>query len=526
MKSITFFLLLIATSLVSQSEFAPIGATWKFLHSSPSGAFQYDCDYNVCQQEKGSFAITGTSLIDGKAVSILQMIDVESNEAIGDSIYLHSNNDKVYFYDEGEFHLLYDFTAEAGDTLLISLPTSYVGFGFYNGSFQDDVDPIIHITVLVEDGGTVLVDGEMREVKDYYGINLDEDSNSYTLPRIIDGIGSGEAFFGYVGGFLAHGCFGRFLCYEDNNQSYTPFGCCDFPEDYPPRSVAPLGAEWLYEGWSDGTQGTGCESYCTGNYNMFKVVDEIEIGGRVHAVIHRYHRTAYSDWEETDDVIYMYDLEGDYYAHAGSNQFTRTYTTNLDIGDTIQSAAVYTYPKWIGIEEEYEFPAIGGLQVVTSVEDININGQSRKKITFNALSDYGLGIVIEGIGPLTHGLLGSTYPIPTSGCGPRLLCYRDSLISFTTQEECNCEFPMNTDAVSDETKSSIYLFPNPVHQKLTIDNQSNIDIHSVKVYSIKGTLLLHQEYVNEIDVSMLLPGMYMLDIVSEAGSIVKKFIKV
>jgi hypothetical protein len=265
MKKFTIFFLLFTTSLSAQMEYAPYGAFWKYTLHRFIVDYPYNCEFNICDQGKQRLEVIDTVTIQGKSVSVLQQFWGDSDTSGEPLIYVHANNDSVYFYAQNDFHLLYDFTAKDGDTININVPNFYNGPGSLNATPFQGVDSIYNIDVIEKDRDSVMVSGEMRRVAEY---NSFENNSAFTLPRIIDNIGSGSAYFGFNGGFVAEGCYGFFICYEDSNQVYTPFGCCEFPADYPKRKFAPEGAEWLYEGWSEGGPNEdGCDNSCKGNYN-------------------------------------------------------------------------------------------------------------------------------------------------------------------------------------------------------------------------------------------------------------------
>ena len=81
-------------------------------------------------------------------------------------------------------------------------------------------------------------------------------------------------------------------------------------------------------------------------------------------------------------------------------------------------------------------------------------------------------------------------------------------------------------SVEDNSLSSrIALLPNPASDLLTISSEGVV-IESIQVYSISGKLLLSGETnTQSIAVSSLSEGIYLLEIVSENGRQMKKFIK-
>ncbi len=108
-------LLLFIQSFVSaQSEFAPIGAEWYYQYQdyiSPYGLgyFKYEC--------------VGDSLVKGQVCRQIENMRVQSDSTVlpGAPIFVFERNDTVfrYSYELEDFHILMDYSAEVGDTLLI-----------------------------------------------------------------------------------------------------------------------------------------------------------------------------------------------------------------------------------------------------------------------------------------------------------------------------------------------------------------------------------------------------------------------
>jgi hypothetical protein len=74
---------------------------------------------------------------------------------------------------------------------------------------------------------------------------------------------------------------------------------------------------------------------------------------------------------------------------------------------------------------------------------------------------------------------------------------------------------------------NLAVYPNPTSQKLTISADIPLKNTIVNIYSISGKLIKSEipNALNEIDVSKLSAGTFLLKIYSEDGVIVKKFVK-
>ena len=80
--------------------------------------------------------------------------------------------------------------------------------------------------------------------------------------------------------------------------------------------------------------------------------------------------------------------------------------------------------------------------------------------------------------------------------------------------------------ISNHQTNSITIYPNPVKDILTIDNKSNNEITSFKLYDILGRHLITQKgNIEQIDVSHLNSGVLFIEIETEKGKTTKKIIK-
>jgi heat shock protein HslJ len=80
-------------------------------------------------------------------------------------------------------------------------------------------------------------------------------------------------------------------------------------------------------------------------------------------------------------------------------------------------------------------------------------------------------------------------------------------------------------SVQDDSLNTLKLSPNPVSDVLSISSEG-IVVESLSVYSITGQRIIHIiDPTNQIDVSSLSEGLYLLEITSENGRQIQKFIK-
>ncbi len=80
-------------------------------------------------------------------------------------------------------------------------------------------------------------------------------------------------------------------------------------------------------------------------------------------------------------------------------------------------------------------------------------------------------------------------------------------------------------SISENKAVAFKIYPNPVSETLFITSENNT-IEKLNVYSINGKLILSEkEDTNQLDVSALSKGLYFVEITSENGVAVQKFVK-
>jgi len=94
-----------------------------------------------------------------------------------------------------------------------------------------------------------------------------------------------------------------------------------------------------------------------------------------------------------------------------------------------------------------------------------------------------------------------------------------SIVPFSTS---NCNVLSINDPIS--TKTEINMFPNPATDILNITNPRN-DISEIQVFDINGNLIINKnENLNQIDVSTLNAGIYLVELTSNQKKNTKKLI--
>ena len=86
-------------------------------------------------------------------------------------------------------------------------------------------------------------------------------------------------------------------------------------------------------------------------------------------------------------------------------------------------------------------------------------------------------------------------------------------------------FVIDNSGIIEINDYSIYLYPNPAKERLNIINRSNIIIDNVNIYTLNGLKLISTKPINKtIDIAELLPGIYIIELVTNHLRIRKKLV--
>lgn len=109
---ILIFVFLIPTLNFAQHEFAPIGAEWYYNKQS---------SYNPPEFGFTKLTSIKDSIIDNKEVRVIEVIDApnDSTRTIEGYEYLHQSGDTIWYWKGNQFHLLYNFAMQKGDSILL-----------------------------------------------------------------------------------------------------------------------------------------------------------------------------------------------------------------------------------------------------------------------------------------------------------------------------------------------------------------------------------------------------------------------
>jgi hypothetical protein len=82
--------------------------------------------------------------------------------------------------------------------------------------------------------------------------------------------------------------------------------------------------------------------------------------------------------------------------------------------------------------------------------------------------------------------------------------------------------------MAEEQKLSFSLYPNPVRNEIQIKGLAPRDLRSALIRDMSGKVVLSEDFGNgrtSLDVSPIKPGAYLIEIITDRGSAVQKFVK-
>lgn len=188
MKKTIFLLILIAVSTQNYAqEFAPIGAIWHYTQ----GTINPDITSFKTIESISDTNINGTQC--KKLCEVERYLDTLNVS----SIYMYSEHDSVFFFADNDFHLLYDFGANSGDTIILDY--FITGYG-------------TPLKMIIDSTGTIMVSGQARKIQyitcgDGFFIEFGH--------HVIEGIGNTYFMFPTYDGTMD----GPLRCYQDDSTS-------------------------------------------------------------------------------------------------------------------------------------------------------------------------------------------------------------------------------------------------------------------------------------------------------------------
>lgn len=159
---------------------------------------------------------------------------------------------------------------------------------------------------------------------------------------------------------------------------------------------------------------------------------------------------------------------------------------------------------------------------VIGVEFLELAGELRKVITFDAMGWGGNFQWIEGIGNISgFDFMWEQIDITD---GSLLVCFETEGISYFFNGATSCD--NSTLGFNDYKPAQFVLYPNPSNSEIYINSEEGNPVIKVELYNLLGEKVITvNNSVKLIDVSDLVSGIYLLKIFSSEGTTLKRIIK-
>jgi len=180
---ITIFFAILALQISAQ-DFAPIGALWHYDEGTANSEL-------ISYETIESIADTMISTVSCR--KLIKTSRYGLTPVLSD-IFMYSRNDSVFFLADNEFHLLYDFSADKGDTIILGYYTNHDGTA---------------LKMIIDSTSEISINGQIRKLQ--YVTSGDGISIEFG-GIVISGIGNIEYMFPHYDMWNE----GPLRCYEDS----------------------------------------------------------------------------------------------------------------------------------------------------------------------------------------------------------------------------------------------------------------------------------------------------------------------
>ena len=283
---------------------------------------------------------------------------------------------------------------------------------------------------------------------------------------------------------------------------------------------APLGAEW--------------------HYNYYGMFEEgyVNIKATKDTIIDGFNCVEL----EKNQVVYLDDpfIQGEegVYEHHWPSEFV------MCSGDVVYLYRNQSFMKWfdfganvgdfwtVPVEQDYIVGDTAGFMVLQGKGTVTINGTELRYIDIIDAEDSNWGYgnymygqqpytvrVIERIGPVGVYLFPEDHWTFDANEGGYLRCYSDSEIGHVSYYWNNCDYinPQYQSLPQENNFQTISVYPNPVKDNRV--TTEGIEADEVQVYNTLGQLVKTVRGTNEIDLSGLVEGVYLLRITDAEGKV-------
>ncbi len=181
-------------------------------------------DWPECKQEISIISVQREEEIGGRMSQIIGV--TEGGIYYPESeIPLYRENGKLYFYENDEWKLLYDFSAMAGDTIHYFLSKKinfYLKLYGVRSEFFFEI-PDTSLSLVVNKVDTIMTNSGLP-IKRFKCTNLTGHRIGHEMDIIYENIGSINGFFGKIGFWILPECFigpRGLQCYSESGQTFS-----------------------------------------------------------------------------------------------------------------------------------------------------------------------------------------------------------------------------------------------------------------------------------------------------------------
>lgn len=203
-------------------DFAPLGAQWHFSDFTDDGS---NTLYTRIESDRDTSVNSPSGILNK-----VKIIEVYKNEThIPEArTFLGQKDNKVYYYEFGQFTLLYDFNLEAGDTTFIQVPTNRIYYDFFCTNNEEEYYYESNI-LIVDSVSYIEIQEEQLKVLHTRTEKFYDYQNCFEFGKITQRIGSEYGLFGRNFDQCSNGFPGKIRCYSDGLLDFKDFNeDCDF----------------------------------------------------------------------------------------------------------------------------------------------------------------------------------------------------------------------------------------------------------------------------------------------------------